>query len=519
MVFLSNAISNARLQETNNKGELHHESVGTTVYGTRWASQDIPRFEMPEEEMPSNVAYRLIKDDLALDGNPALNLATFVTTYMEDEAEKLMAENLSKNFIDYEEYPQSVELCNRCVNMLARLYHAPMHSADEESLGCSTVGSSEAIILATLAMKRRWQDARKAKGLPIDKPNLVLGANCQVAWHKATRYLEIESREVECTEECLYMDPHKAAELVDENTIGVCAILGSTYTGHYEDVQTLNTLLEAKNKANGWDVNIHVDAASGGMVAPFVNPDLVWDFRLNRVVSINVSGHKYGLTYAGIGFAIWRSKEYLPESLIFNINYLGSDQASFTLNFSKGAAHIIAQYYILIRLGQSGFKKIMGNLTDTADHLSERLLSTGRFEILSETNGRGLPLVAFRLKGEQHYDEFDLSTKLRERGWIVPAYTMAPKVEHIKLLRVVIREDFSRSRCEILVKDIVAALHFLDHTDREVINNKRKHHQKHSHSSLYASNSNKAGVKASKKAEHEANEKTEDNKKPVQGIC
>ncbi|KAI8374989.1 glutamate decarboxylase [Choanephora cucurbitarum] len=515
MVFLSTAISNARIEEANSKGELHHESVGTTVYGSRWASQDIPRFDLPEEEMPSNVAYRLIKDDLALDGNPALNLATFVTTYMEDEAEKLMAENLSKNFIDYEEYPQSVELCNRCVNMIARLFHAPMHSAEEEALGCSTVGSSEAIILATLAMKRRWQNARKEKGLPTDKPNLVLGANCQVAWHKAIRYLEIEAREVECTEDCLYMDPKKAVDLVDENTIGVCAILGSTYTGHYEDVQTLDKLLEEKNQACGWDVNIHVDAASGGMVAPFVNPDLVWDFRLKRVVSINVSGHKYGLTYAGIGFAVWRSKEYLPESLIFNINYLGSDQASFTLNFSKGAAHIIAQYYVLIRLGRAGFRQIMTNLTETADHLAERLEATGHFQILSETQGRGLPLVAFRLKDKRHYNEFDIASKLRERGWIVPAYTMAHKVEHIKLLRVVVRGDFSRSRCEILVKDIVAALHYLDETNEHALEKKREHHKKHSHSSVYSANPNKHAVKSSKHAEKHS----EDKKKPAQGPC
>ncbi|KAI7890585.1 glutamate decarboxylase [Mucor mucedo] len=514
MVFLSSAISDDRLSKANENGELHHDSVGTTVYGTRWASEDIPRFEMPQEEMPSNVAYRLIKDDLALDGNPALNLATFVTTYMEDEAEKLMAENLSKNFIDYEEYPQSVELCNRCINMIARLYNAPMDSAEQESLGCSTVGSSEAIILATLAMKRRWQNARREKGLSTDNPNLVMGANCQVAWHKAVRYLELEGREVECTEEMLYMDPHKAVDLVDENTIGVCAILGSTYTGHYEDCKTLNTLLEEKNEANGWDVGIHVDAASGGFVAPFVVPDLEWDFRLSRVVSINVSGHKYGLTYAGIGWAIWRSAEYLPKSLIFNINYLGSDQASFTLNFSKGAAHVIAQYYVLIRLGQTGFRKIMTNLTATADHLAERLTATGRFVIMSESGGRGLPLVAFRLKDEHHYNEFDISSKLRERGWIVPAYTMAPNVEHIKMLRVVVREDFSRSRCEILVRDIISALHALDAIDELAVAKKREFRAAHRHSAIHDNPS-----KFMFKDDDEEEINSENTQKAGQGIC
>ncbi|CAO3703603.1 unnamed protein product [Rhizopus stolonifer] len=506
MVFLTNAISNARIDSSKSQGELHHDAVGTTIYGSHWASEDIPRYDLPEQEMPSNVAYRLIKDDLALDGNPALNLATFVTTYMEEEAEKLMAENLSKNFIDYEEYPQSVELCNRCVNMIARLYHAPMHSADEEALGCSTVGSSEAIILATLAMKRRWQNERKAKGLPADKPNLILGSNCQVAWHKAIVYLEIEAREVDCTEEYLCMDPRKAVDLVDENTIGICAILGSTYTGHYEDVKTLNTLLEEKNQENGWDVGIHVDAASGGFVAPFTVPELEWDFRCSRVISINVSGHKYGMTYAGVGWCIWRSPEYLPKSLVFNINYLGSDQASFTLNFSKGAAHVIAQYYVLIRLGKSGFKKIMNNLTATADHLAARLKATGRFEIMSEGEGRGLPLVAFRLNSEHHFNEFDISSKLRERGWIVPAYTMAPKVEHIKMLRVVVREDFSRSRCELLVKDIVAALRALEKSDEQYIIQRREHIEENSHSSIYNNNAT-------------PNEESTGKPKAAQGIC
>ncbi|KAI8333421.1 glutamate decarboxylase [Chlamydoabsidia padenii] len=476
MVFLSNAVSEARIKETN--------SI-TSVYGTRWAAEDIPRYEMPEDEMPSNMAYRLVKDELQLDGNPALNLATFVTTFMEEEAERLMTENLSKNIIDIEEYSSSAELCNRCVNMIARLYNAPMHDSTSEALGCSTVGSSEAIILATLAMKRRWQLARKAKGLSTENPNLILGSNQQVAWHKATRYLEIESREVNCTEGVYCLDPVKAVEMADENTIGICVILGSTYTGHYEDVKKVNELLEKKNAENGWDIGIHVDAASGGFVAPFVKPELEWDFRLPRVVSINASGHKYGLTYAGVGWAVWRSPEYLPKDLIFNINYLGSDQASFTLNFSKGAAHVIAQYYVLIRLGKAGFTKIMTNLTKTADHLADCLRESGRFEILSEGNGNGLPLVAFSLKGEQHFDEFDLSAKLRERGWIVPAYTMAPKLEHKKLLRVVVREDFSRSRCELLLRDITAALKSLDVIDQKTVEAYRTLKDTHSHSALY----------------------------------
>jgi glutamate decarboxylase len=486
MVFLSRAVSdNIRVDDRNDRDD----SVETTIYGTRWASRDIPRYNMPDEEMPANVAYRMIKDEIALDGTPALNLASFVTTFMEDEAEQLMKENLSKNFIDFEEYPQTAEICNRCVNIIARLFHAPMDNSEAEALGCSTVGSSEAIILATLAMKRRWQTSRKEKGLPCDKPNMIMGANCQVAWHKAMRYLEIESREVPCTEDLLYMDPKKAVDWVDENTIGICAILGSTYTGHYEDVKTLDSLLETKCKENDWDIGIHVDAASGGFVAPFVYPELVWDFQLERVHSINVSGHKYGLTYPGVGWALWRGKKYLPEDLIFNINYLGSNQASFTFNFSKGASNIIAQYYVLIRLGKAGFTHIMKNLILTADYLAEKLENTGNFVILSERSGKGVPLVAFHLKHKKIYDEFDISSKLRERGWIVPAYTMAHAVEHLKLLRVVVREDFSRNRSEILIRDINSAIAALDLWDEKEAENHRKFRNKsarHNHRSNFS---------------------------------
>jgi glutamate decarboxylase len=494
MVFLSHAKPES-VSSDSSSNEANEDS--TTIYGTRWASRDAPRYKMPKEGMPADIAYRLIKDEIALDGTPALNLASFVTTFMENEAEKLMVENLSKNFIDFEEYPQTADICNRCVNMIARLFNAPLHDSTESALGCSTVGSSEAIILATLAMKRRWQLARKKQGLPTDKPNMIMGANCQVAWHKAMRYLEIEGREVPCTEELLYMDPKKAVDMADENTIGICAILGSTYTGHFEDVDTLNELLNEKCEKNGWDIGIHVDAASGGFIAPFVCPELRWDFRLNRVYSINVSGHKYGLTYPGVGWALWRSKEYLPEDLIFNINYLGSDQASFTFNFSKGASNIIAQYYILIRLGERGFSDIMKNLIHDMIYLANQLEETGHFKILSDRSGKnGVPLVAFSLKDEKHFDEFDLADKLRQRGWIVPAYTMAHEMEHLKLLRIVIREDFTKSRCRILLQDIEMAIKTLNEHNKETIEAFRntKNMIKEEKSTTVPSNDKKANV-------------------------
>ena len=449
---------------------------GRAVYGTAYSRQPIPRYDMPETGMPADVAYQFVKDELALDGNPVLNLASFVTTYMEPAADKLIAENISKNFIDAEEYPMSAELQNRCVNMIASLFHASVGTGGN-ALGVSTVGSSEAIILATLALKRRWQLKRKAEGKPTDKPNLIMGANVQVCWEKAVRYLEIEGRYVNCDDENFYLNPDKAISMVDENTIGVVVILGSTYTGHYEDAKRMNNLLLQLKADKGLDVPIHVDAASGGFVAPFVAPDLEWDFRLETVASINASGHKYGLCYAGIGWALWRSPEFLPDDLVFHINYLGADQASFTLNFSKGASPIIAQYFVLIRLGREGFRSIMENLYANTAYLQQELERTGYFTILSSSDpSKGLPVIAFQLKtasSSRHFHETDVSHVIRQRGWIIPAYTMAPDAQHIRLLRVVLREDFTRNRCDTLVADLRNTVDYLRKQDAQSITRNR----------------------------------------------
>lgn len=378
-----------------------------------------------------------------------------------------MCESFSKNFIDYEEYPQSAEIQNRCVNMIARLFNAPTTSENEHPMGTSTIGSSEAIMLGTLAMKKAWQKKRQAAGKDASRPNIVMNSAVQVCWEKAARYFDIEERYVYCTEERFVIDPKQAVDLVDENTIGICAILGTTYTGEYEDVKGINDLLIQR----GLDTPIHVDAASGGFVAPFVNPDLVWDFRLERVVSINVSGHKYGLVYPGVGWVVWRSPQYLPQELIFNINYLGAEQASFTLNFSKGASQIIGQYYQMIRLGKRGYQAIMLNITRIADYLASQLEGLG-FQVLSQRNGHGLPVVAFRLRPNREdglYDEFALAHQLRERGWIVPAYTMAPHSNRLRLMRVVVREDFTISRCQSLLADIKLGMKTLEEMDEKML--------------------------------------------------
>uniref|UniRef100_A0ACD5WB54 Uncharacterized protein n=1 Tax=Avena sativa TaxID=4498 RepID=A0ACD5WB54_AVESA len=441
-----------------NAASASDESIHST-FASRYVRASLPRYRMPDNSIPKEAAYQIINDELMLDGNPRLNLASFVTTWMEPECNKLMMDSINKNYVDMDEYPVTTELQNRCVNMIAHLFNAPLGET-ETAVGVGTVGSSEAIMLAGLAFKRRWQNKMRAAGKPCDNPNIVTGANVQVCWEKFARYFEVELKEVKLTEGYYVMDPAKAVEMVDENTICVAAILGSTLNGEFEDVKTLNDLLVKKNEETGWDTPIHVDAASGGFIAPFLYPELEWDFRLPLVKSINVSGHKYGLVYAGVGWAIWRSKEDLPEELIFHINYLGADQPTFTLNFSKGSSQVIAQYYQLIRLGFEGYKNIMDNCQENAMVLKEGLERTGRFNIVSKDHG--VPLVAFSLKDSSRHTEFEISEYLRRFGWIVPAYTMPPDAQHITVLRVVIREDFSRTFAERLVIDIEKVLHELD---------------------------------------------------------
>ncbi|CAM0904467.1 unnamed protein product [Alopecurus aequalis] len=435
------------------------ESLISSTFASRYVRTALPRFKIPEQSIPKDAAYQIINDELMLDGNPRLNLASFVTTWMEPECDKLIQASVNKNYVNMDEYPVTTELQNRCVNMIAHLFNAPVGD-DETAVGVGTVGSSEAIMLAGLAFKRKWQNKMKAEGKPHDKPNIVTGANVQVCWEKFARYFEVELKEVKLREGYYVMDPEKAVELVDENTICVAAILGSTLNGEFEDVKTLNDLLVAKNAETGWDTPIHVDAASGGFIAPFIYPELEWDFRLPLVKSINVSGHKYGLVYAGVGWVIWRSKEDLPEELIFHINYLGADQPTFTLNFSKGASQIIAQYYQLIRLGFEGYKDIMQNCRDNATVLRAGIENMGYFDMVSKDSG--VPLVAFSLKDSSRYTVFEVVESLRRFGWIVPAYTMPADAEHIAVMRVVIREDFSRSLAERLIADLNKVMREMD---------------------------------------------------------
>jgi len=431
------------------------------VYARNEMEQPVPKFELADRELEPSTAYSLIRDELMLDGNARLNLATFVTTWMEPEAEKLMAETFDKNMIDKDEYPFTAQIEERCVNIVSRLFNAP-----DTGVGASAIGSSEAVMLAGMALKWRWRARMKAKGKPADKPNIVMGNNVQVVWEKFARYWEVEPRYIEMQRDQYTITPQGVLDAVDENTIAVVPILGVTYTGAFEPIEAIHQALTEHNAATGDDIPIHVDAASGGFVAPFLQPELAWDFRLPLVKSINVSGHKYGLVYPGVGWVIWRSHEELPEDLIFHVNYLGGDMPTFTLNFSRPGNQIIGQYYNFLRLGRDGYTRIMGSLRDTAMYISGQIEKMGPFELISR--GDTIPVFAFALKNADHYSVFDLSDKLREHGWQVPAYTMPPKVEDLAVLRVVVREGFSRDLADMFLADLASSVeHFDAQTNHE----------------------------------------------------
>ena len=407
-----------------------------------------PKNHFPQGTIDPDVAAAVIKDELMLDGNARLNLATFVTTWMEPQAEALMASCFDKNMIDKDEYPQTAELERRCVSMLADLWNAP----GTEGVGCSTTGSSEACMLGALALKRRWQHRRRAEGQSTEKPNLILGINAQICWDKFCNFFEVEPRFVPMDGERFNLGAEQAVELCDENTIGVVAILGSTFDGSYEPVAEINEALDALQERTGLDIPIHVDGASGAMIAPFIDPDLKWDFELPRVASINTSGHKYGKVYPGVGWIIWRDEKGLPDDLVFKVNYLGGEMPTFALNFSRPGAQVVAQYYEFIRLGREGFTAVQQASRDAAMHVSGEIAKLPQFKLI--TDGSELPVFAFTTADDvTRFDVFDVSRRLRERGWLVPAYSFPKNREDLAALRVVVR-DGNIDLMDMLVEDI-----------------------------------------------------------------
>ncbi|CAM1502022.1 Fc.00g040060.m01.CDS01 [Cosmosporella sp. VM-42] len=499
---------------------LQHRTPASpnTPFDSKYASQaSIPKYKIPEDGAPGDTIYQMIKDELALDGSPTLNLASFVNTYMESNAEKIMAENMVKNLADCDEYPAIMEIHQRVISILSHLWSV---QPGEKAIGTACTGSSEGIHLGGLAMKRRWQEKRKAEGKDTSAPNIVMGANAQVALEKFARYFDVEARILPVSVKSNFrLDPDLVAENIDENTIGIFAILGSTYTGHYEPVEEISNILDKHQEKTGQDIPIHVDAASGGFVAPFADAKAggtKWGFELPRVKSINASGHKYGLCSPGIGWVVWRDESYLPENLIFTLDYLGGEEKSFTLNFSRPGAQVIVQYYNLIHLGFQGYREIMENCLANARTLAKSLEKTGWFTVVSDIHRRsplapsnpdstdgstskinpqivagqvrssiqkaadfvggqeaeqsitgetsahyvaGLPVVSFRFSDEfqrefPHVSQDSLALLLRARQWIIPNYALPPRESETKILRVVVRESMSYDLIDRLLADI-----------------------------------------------------------------
>jgi glutamate decarboxylase len=418
----------------------------------------VPTYRFPDGGMLPHTAAQVVRDELILDGNARLNLATFVTTWMEEEATELMAESFDKNMIDKDEYPQTAEIERRCVNILAHLWHSP---AGGNAAGCSTTGSSEACMLGGMALLWRWRKARRAAGQDSSRPNLVMGANVQVCWEKFCRYWEVEARQVPMEKGRLHLGAAEAAAQCDENTIGVVAILGSTMDGSYEPVKEISTALDHVQQTQGHDIPIHVDGASGGFVAPFIQPFLEWDFQVPRVASINASGHKYGLVYPGVGWVVWRDPSALPEELIFKVNYLGGQMPTFALNFSRPGSNVIAQYYNFLRLGFKGYREVQQTCQEVAVYLSSQIAKIGPFELLTE--GRELPVFAFKLRDDvTGYSVFDISERLRARGWLVPAYTFPANLQQTAVLRIVVKNGLSMDLASSLLHDLRQQVHAME---------------------------------------------------------
>jgi glutamate decarboxylase len=433
------------------------ESLIDDVFASEDLSVSLPKYKFPNKEQDPSHAYQVVHDELMLDGNSRQNLATFCSTWMEEQVHKLMDESVDKNMIDKDEYPQTAEIESRCVHMLADLWNSP---AAANTTGCSTTGSSEAAMLGGMAMKWRWRDKMKKAGKPTDKPNMVCGP-VQICWHKFARYWDIEIREVPMDDGRLIMNAEEAIKRCDENTIGVVPTLGVTYSGQYEPVKDISDALDKLQQDKGIDIPIHVDGASGGFLAPFIDPELLWDFRLPRVKSINASGHKYGLSPLGVGWVVWRDKEDLPEDLIFKVNYLGGEMDTFALNFSRPAGQIISQYYNFLRLGKEGYTRIQQACYDTAVHLGNEIDKLGPFEVIYNGKG-GIPALLWKIKkGVDHgFTLFDLSDRLRTRGWQAPAYSLPPNIVDVVVMRIMVRHGVSRDLCDLFVEDVKRSLEY-----------------------------------------------------------
>ena len=435
-----------------------HSTATTAVYGSEEMLRPAPTMTIPEHSTTPEIAYRMVKDETYAETQPRLNLATFVTTYMDDHATRLMNEAIGMNYIDQTEYPRVAVMTARCINILANLWNTPEKS--ESKTGALGIGSSEACMLGGVAAWLRWRKRRLSEGKSVNKPNLVMSTGMQVVWEKFCQLWQIELRQVPLTREKRTLCPKDALKMCDENTICIVPIAGVTWTGLNDDIEELDKELDAYNKATGYNIPIHVDAASGGFILPFISPHTKWDFRLKWVASISTSGHKFGLVYPGLGWVIWRDKSYLPEEMSFSVNYLGAEVTQVGLNFSRPAAQVLGQYYNFIRLGREGYHAIQSNSMEIARYCHERIGKMACFETYSKDVVN--PLFVWSLNEEYErtakWTLYDLQAALQQSGWMVPAYSMPKDIEDMTVMRIVIRQGMSRDMADMLLKDIESAV-------------------------------------------------------------
>jgi glutamate decarboxylase len=435
--------------------------IDADIYASDDLAGRLPKQTFPKLEHDPRHVVSAVRDELMLDGNSRQNLATFCQTWSEPEIHDLMNACIDKNIVDKDEYPQTAEIEARCVRMLADLWNAPEGG---EAIGTSTTGSSEAAMLGGMGMKRRWEAKRKTAGKPIDRPNLITGP-VQVCWHKFARYWDVELREIPMENGRYLMTPEEVLKRCDENTIGVVATLGVTFTGQYEPVKAVADALDEHAANGGDDIPMHIDGASGGFLAPFCAPELLWDFRLPRVKSINASGHKFGLSPLGVGWVLWREEQDLPEELVFHVNYLGGNMRDIALNFSRPGGQVVCQYYNFLRLGIEGYRKVHSACYTTAQYMAEKIAEMGPFEIIygGEEDG-GIPALCWKIKDGENpgFSLYDYADRLRARGWQVPAYSLPTNCEALSIQRILVRHGVSRDLGDLLLEDMKKTLDYFE---------------------------------------------------------
>jgi len=419
---------------------------------------EVPEDTFPVESLAPRAAAAIVQSESWTDANPMLNLSSFVTTYMEPEAVEILTHHVSKNYVDHDMYPKVYAMEQRMVRWLHDLWNGPK---GVEPWGVATLGSSEACMLAGLAHKWNWREARQKAGQDASRPNMVTGGNVQIVWKKFLKYFDVEPRIVPLAPGNYRLTAEHLDEYVDENTICVVAIAGQTFTGEDDEFQEIHDWLDAYEKRTGISIPMHIDGASGGFVNPFLYPDYKWDFRLPRVQSINASGHKFGLVYPGLGWVVFRERKVFNENLVFYVNYLGGESPTATLNFSRNTAPIVGQYYKFLHHGRDGYEQIMRHTLHNAEHLRARLVDSGFFDVMNET--QRIPVVALTLRGEgRKFNEFDVSFKVREKGWVLSAYSMPPNAESVNSLRIVVRPHLNRNVVDQLADDVIATCRYLD---------------------------------------------------------